>query len=62
MADARSEAGFAEIRRMLAGQPAINDECRTMLTEIAALIDDVEYESAREKLRALRAALAEQPA
>ncbi|HEX6736248.1 MAG TPA: ATP-binding protein [Azonexus sp.] len=59
MADARSEAGFAKIRRILTGQPALDDECLTMLTEIAALIDDVEYESARERLCVLRGRLRE---
>ncbi|KAB2924413.1 MAG: response regulator [Dechloromonas sp.] len=58
-ADARSEAGFAKIRRMLAGQPVLDDECMKMLKQIAALIEDVEYEAARAKLRLLRHRLSE---
>jgi two-component system sensor histidine kinase/response regulator len=59
LADARSETGFAKLRRILAGQPLLDDECRMMLNQIAALIDDVEYEAARAKLRLLRHQLGE---
>ena len=54
VADGQSEAQFGELRNMLAGCPTMNDECEQKLTEIAALIDDVEYESALEKLSQLR--------
>jgi signal transduction histidine kinase/CheY-like chemotaxis protein/HPt (histidine-containing phosphotransfer) domain-containing protein len=53
-ADARSESEFARIRAMLMGQPLTDDKCQSMLNQIAELIDDLEYEPARAKLRLLR--------
>jgi signal transduction histidine kinase/DNA-binding response OmpR family regulator len=57
-ADARSESQFASVQAMLLGQPLANDECKSMLNKIAGLIDELEYETARAKLRLLRHLLA----
>ena len=57
-ADARSESEIANVRAMLASQPQANEECKSMLDKIAELIDDLEYETARAKLRLLRHLLA----
>ena len=57
-ADARSEPEFAKIQSMLAGQPLADEECLSMLKQIAELIDDLEYEPARAKLRLLQHRLA----
>ncbi|HSG24274.1 MAG TPA: ATP-binding protein, partial [Azonexus sp.] len=61
-ADARSEAQFAKLASVLAGCPTMNDQGATILAEITALIDDVEYESALEKLRQLHQAMKEHQA
>jgi signal transduction histidine kinase/CheY-like chemotaxis protein len=53
-ADARCEAQFERIRSTVADCPEMNGECKQMLTEIAGLIDDVEYESALKKVQELR--------
>ena len=53
-ADARCEAQFERIRSTVADCPKMNGECKLMLTEIAGLIDDVEYESALKKVQELR--------
>jgi signal transduction histidine kinase/HPt (histidine-containing phosphotransfer) domain-containing protein len=58
-ADARSEAEFTKIRTMLQEQPLSDDKCKPMLKQIAELIDDLEYEPARAKLRLLRHFLVE---
>jgi signal transduction histidine kinase/HPt (histidine-containing phosphotransfer) domain-containing protein/ActR/RegA family two-component response regulator len=61
-ADARSEAQFRQLRHALANHPGMNDECQTYLNELSALIDDLEYKSALEKLENLRQAMKEQAA
>jgi len=61
-ADARSETQFEDLRDALSGQPQMNDECRTMLSDIAALIDDLEYKTAFDRLQQLQRAIEEKPA
>jgi signal transduction histidine kinase/HPt (histidine-containing phosphotransfer) domain-containing protein len=58
-ADARCEAQFERIRSAVADCPKMNGECKQMLTEIAGLIDDVEYESALKKVQELRSIMKE---
>jgi len=58
-ADARSEAEFMKVTAMLPGEALSNDECKLMLKQIGELIDDLEYEPARAKLRLLRHFLGE---
>ena len=61
-ADARSEAQLGQLRNALARHPGMNDECQTLLSELTALIDDLEYKPALEKLENLRQAMKEQAA
>ncbi|UCV03045.1 ATP-binding protein [Dechloromonas denitrificans] len=56
-ADARSERLFGQLKNALGGHPKVDADGATLLGEISALIDDVEYEAAREKLQTLRRTL-----
>nr|MBL8411083.1 response regulator [Dechloromonas sp.] len=61
-ADARSEAQCIELREALAGHPSLNEQGQEILSEVAALIDDVEYASARQRLQELQRMLRERTA
>ena len=52
-ARASSEANFAALRRVLAGQATTADDYENMLAEIASLIEDLEYKAAHDKLQVL---------
>ncbi|WP_416336527.1 response regulator [Dechloromonas sp. A34] len=59
-ADARSEQLCEGLSKDLAGAPEMTEQEQTLLREMSALIDDVEYELALEKLQQLRNRLLEQ--
>jgi len=61
-ADARSEAQCIELREALVGHPGLNEQGQEILSEVAALIDDVEYASARQRLQELQRMLRERTA
>ncbi|HJV92279.1 MAG TPA: ATP-binding protein [Azonexus sp.] len=58
-ADARSEQLCNGLRQDLAGNRKMEEQEQTLLREMSALIDDVEYELALEKLQQLRHVLLE---
>ena len=53
MANASSEAHFERLRRLLATEARNSDDYAHILSDLGALIADVEYEAALEKLRIL---------
>jgi signal transduction histidine kinase/HPt (histidine-containing phosphotransfer) domain-containing protein len=58
-ADARSEQLWERLREDLAGTLQTTEDDKALLSEMSALIDDVEYERALEKLQLLRRSLLE---
>jgi len=61
-ADARSEQLWESLRQDLAGNPKTMEDNTALLSEMSALIDDVEYELALEKLQLLRRSFLESEA